>query len=91
MNESAKFAVYAVLIIFNINVTVLFWPGFLDLLVVFSPTKQSLSHLQHLVVANGGLGNGVSREDLSAALKEKGELENLVMPPHKPYAFVTYR
>uniref|UniRef100_UPI003AB0044F tRNA (carboxymethyluridine(34)-5-O)-methyltransferase alkbh8 isoform X1 n=1 Tax=Centroberyx gerrardi TaxID=166262 RepID=UPI003AB0044F len=48
------------------------------------PTKS-------LVVANGGLGNGVSREQLAAALKELGELETLVMPPHKPYAFVTYR
>uniref|UniRef100_A0AAQ5XQN2 Fe2OG dioxygenase domain-containing protein n=1 Tax=Amphiprion ocellaris TaxID=80972 RepID=A0AAQ5XQN2_AMPOC len=48
------------------------------------PTKS-------LVVANGGLGNGVSREGLSAALKEMGEVETLVMPPHKPYAFVTYR
>ncbi|XP_075905974.1 tRNA (carboxymethyluridine(34)-5-O)-methyltransferase alkbh8 isoform X2 [Nelusetta ayraudi] len=48
------------------------------------PTKS-------LVVANGGLGNGVSRKELSAALKEMGELETLVMQPHKPYAFVTYR
>ncbi|XP_037534400.1 alkylated DNA repair protein alkB homolog 8 [Nematolebias whitei] len=48
------------------------------------PTKS-------LVVTNGGLGNGVSREDLSTALKATGELESLVMPPHKPYAFVTYR
>ncbi|XP_018543433.1 alkylated DNA repair protein alkB homolog 8 [Lates calcarifer] len=48
------------------------------------PTKS-------LVVANGGLGNGVSREELSAALKEMGEVEALIMPPHKPYAFVTYR
>uniref|UniRef100_UPI0037E70F68 alkylated DNA repair protein alkB homolog 8 n=1 Tax=Semicossyphus pulcher TaxID=241346 RepID=UPI0037E70F68 len=47
------------------------------------PTKS-------LVVANGGLGNGVSREELSAALKEMGELETLIMHPHKPYAFVTY-
>ncbi|KAL6116236.1 alkbh8 [Pungitius sinensis] len=44
-----------------------------------------------LVVANGGLGNGVSREELSAALQEMGELETLIMHPHKPYAFVTYR
>ncbi|XP_035011135.1 alkylated DNA repair protein alkB homolog 8 [Hippoglossus stenolepis] len=44
-----------------------------------------------LVVANGGLGNGVSREELSTALKEMGEVESLMMPPHKPYAFVTYR
>ncbi|KAJ0063435.1 hypothetical protein NL108_002718, partial [Boleophthalmus pectinirostris] len=44
----------------------------------------------HLVVTNGGLGNGVSREDLSATLEEIGRVEVLVMPPHKPYAFVTY-
>nr|XP_057935300.1 alkylated DNA repair protein alkB homolog 8 [Doryrhamphus excisus] len=44
-----------------------------------------------LVVANGGLGNGVSREELSAVLTEMGEVETLLMPPHKPYAFVTYR
>ncbi|XP_071353056.1 tRNA (carboxymethyluridine(34)-5-O)-methyltransferase alkbh8 isoform X2 [Trachinotus anak] len=44
-----------------------------------------------LVVANGGLGNGVSREELSAVLKDAGELETVLMPPHKPYAFVTYR
>ncbi|XP_028320964.1 alkylated DNA repair protein alkB homolog 8 isoform X2 [Gouania willdenowi] len=48
------------------------------------PTKS-------LVVANGGLGNGVSREELCAALNEMGEVETLLMPPHKPYAFVTYR
>ncbi|CAK6970368.1 alkylated DNA repair protein alkB homolog 8 [Scomber scombrus] len=48
------------------------------------PTKS-------LVVANGGLGNSVSREELSAVLKEMGEVETLVMPSHKPYAFVTYR
>uniref|UniRef100_A0A1A8FR29 tRNA (carboxymethyluridine(34)-5-O)-methyltransferase n=4 Tax=Nothobranchius korthausae TaxID=1143690 RepID=A0A1A8FR29_9TELE len=48
------------------------------------PTKS-------LVVANGGLGNGVSREELSAVLGEMGAMENLVMPPHKPFAFVTYR
>lgn len=51
----------------------------------------SLSPLQSLVVANGGLGNGVGREELSAALTEMGELETLIMNPHKPYAFVTYR
>lgn len=46
---------------------------------------------QRMVVANGGLGNGVSRQELSAVLKEFGEVERLVMPPQKPYAFVTYR
>lgn len=53
--------------------------------------KVDLSPLQSLVVANGGLGNGVSRQELSAALTEMGELETLIMNPHKPYAFVTYR
>ncbi|XP_043976190.1 alkylated DNA repair protein alkB homolog 8 [Gambusia affinis] len=46
---------------------------------------------KNLVVANGGLGNGVSREDLSAAMKQFGDVESLFMPPQKPYAFVTYR
>ncbi|KAM6946007.1 tRNA (carboxymethyluridine(34)-5-O)-methyltransferase alkbh8 [Aplochiton taeniatus] len=50
---------------------------------VSQPTKS-------LVVANGGLGNGVSREQLGSVLKDGGEMESLVMPPHKPYAFVTY-
>ncbi|XP_061923234.1 alkylated DNA repair protein alkB homolog 8-like [Entelurus aequoreus] len=45
---------------------------------------------QSLVVANGGLGNGVSREEVSALLQQMGEVETLLMPPHKPYAFVTY-
>ncbi|CAL8361566.1 unnamed protein product [Merluccius merluccius] len=46
---------------------------------------------KHLVVANGGLGNGVSREQLREAMEEMGELETVTMSPHKPYAFVTYR
>ncbi|XP_052362177.1 alkylated DNA repair protein alkB homolog 8 isoform X7 [Oncorhynchus keta] len=51
---------------------------------VSQPTKS-------LVVANGGLGNGVSREQLQDVLGEVGEVEILLMPPHKPYALVTYR
>ncbi|XP_029629567.1 alkylated DNA repair protein alkB homolog 8 isoform X2 [Salmo trutta] len=51
---------------------------------VSQPTKS-------LVVANGGLGNGVSREQLQDVLGEVGEVETLVMPPNKPYALVTYR
>ncbi|XP_036392859.1 alkylated DNA repair protein alkB homolog 8 [Megalops cyprinoides] len=47
------------------------------------PTKS-------LVVANGGLGNGVSREQLQDVLRESGCVESLLMPPCKPYAFVTY-
>ncbi|XP_066442323.1 alkylated DNA repair protein alkB homolog 8 isoform X2 [Eleutherodactylus coqui] len=43
-----------------------------------------------LVVANGGLGNGVSRQQLLEVLKTHGLLESLVMPPNKPYSFVTY-
>ncbi|KAK7158131.1 hypothetical protein R3I93_009358 [Phoxinus phoxinus] len=50
---------------------------------VSQPTK-------HLVVSNGGLGNGVSRESLLQVLKEGGTVESLLTPPAKPYAFVTY-
>ncbi|XP_016381943.1 alkylated DNA repair protein alkB homolog 8-like isoform X2 [Sinocyclocheilus rhinocerous] len=45
---------------------------------------------KHLVVSNGGLGNGVSRESLLEVLKEGGTVESLLTPPAKPYAFVTY-
>lgn len=58
---------------------------------VFIKIISFSSLLQSVVVSNGGLGNGVSREELSAVLKEIGEVETLLMPPHKPYAFVTYR
>ncbi|KAG8584701.1 hypothetical protein GDO81_004726 [Engystomops pustulosus] len=50
---------------------------------VSRPTKS-------LVVANGGLGNGVSREHLLDVLKTHGLVESLIMPPNKPYSFVTY-
>ncbi|XP_018591693.1 alkylated DNA repair protein alkB homolog 8 isoform X3 [Scleropages formosus] len=45
---------------------------------------------QNLVVANGGLGNGVSREQLQDILKGSSSVKCLLMPPNKPYAFVTY-
>ncbi|CAL8350751.1 unnamed protein product [Lota lota] len=52
---------------------------------------RTASHVtKNLVLANGGLGNGVSREQLCEAMKEMGELETIIMSPHKPYAFVTY-
>ncbi|CAL8336036.1 unnamed protein product [Boreogadus saida] len=52
---------------------------------------RTASHVtKSLVVANGGLGNGVSREQLCAAMREMGELETIIMSPHKPYAFATY-
>ncbi|XP_060228481.1 alkylated DNA repair protein alkB homolog 8 isoform X1 [Meriones unguiculatus] len=52
---------------------------------------QAVSHpTQSLVVANGGLGNGVSRKQLLLALEKYGPVEALLMPPNKPYAFVTY-
>ncbi|KAL1763982.1 alkylated DNA repair protein alkB-like 8 isoform X1, partial [Sigmodon hispidus] len=44
-----------------------------------------------LVVANGGLGNGVSRKQLLLALEKCGPIEALLMPPNKPYAFVIYK
>nr|XP_056714571.1 alkylated DNA repair protein alkB homolog 8 [Euleptes europaea] len=47
------------------------------------PTKS-------LVVANGGLGNGVSRSQLLDVVEECGSVEALLMPPNKPYSFVKY-
>ncbi|XP_063807646.1 alkylated DNA repair protein alkB homolog 8 isoform X2 [Pseudophryne corroboree] len=43
-----------------------------------------------LVVANGGLGNGVSRQQLLNVLQRCGLVDSLLMPPNKPYSFVTY-
>ncbi|XP_077070995.1 tRNA (carboxymethyluridine(34)-5-O)-methyltransferase ALKBH8 isoform X2 [Siphateles boraxobius] len=52
---------------------------------------NTVSHpTKHLVVSNGGLGNGVSRESLLEVLKEGGTFESLLTPPAKPYAFITY-
>ncbi|XP_041055789.1 alkylated DNA repair protein alkB homolog 8 [Carcharodon carcharias] len=50
---------------------------------VSGPTK-------HLVIANGGLGNGVNRQQLSEVLQKFGTVETLLMLPHKPHAFATY-
>uniref|UniRef100_A0A8C5PZK3 tRNA (carboxymethyluridine(34)-5-O)-methyltransferase n=1 Tax=Leptobrachium leishanense TaxID=445787 RepID=A0A8C5PZK3_9ANUR len=47
------------------------------------PTKS-------LVIANGGLGNGVNRHQLLTILEKCGNVASLVMPPNKPYSFVTY-
>ncbi|XP_043847157.1 alkylated DNA repair protein alkB homolog 8 [Dromiciops gliroides] len=53
---------------------------------------ESVSHAtESLVVANGGLGNGVSRTQLLRALERCGSVEALLMPPNKPYSFVRYR
>ncbi|KAM9431905.1 tRNA (carboxymethyluridine(34)-5-O)-methyltransferase alkbh8 isoform 2-T2 [Clarias gariepinus] len=46
---------------------------------------------QCVVVCNGGLGNGVSREQLMAVLTEGGAVvESLLMPPNKPYSFASF-
>ncbi|XP_012629167.2 tRNA (carboxymethyluridine(34)-5-O)-methyltransferase ALKBH8 isoform X1 [Microcebus murinus] len=45
---------------------------------------------QNLVVANGGLGNGVSRRQLLPVLEKCGLVEALLMPPNKPYSFARY-
>nr|XP_028582029.1 alkylated DNA repair protein alkB homolog 8 isoform X2 [Podarcis muralis] len=47
------------------------------------PTKS-------LVVANGGLGNGVSRCQLLGVVQDCGLVKALLMPPGKPYSFVKY-
>ncbi len=46
--------------------------------------------LQYLVVANGGLGNGVEQRELQRIFGMYGTLLDIVMQPNKPYAFVTY-
>lgn len=46
---------------------------------------------QILVVANGGLGNGVSRNQLFPVLERFGQVDALLMPPNKPYSFVRYK
>ncbi|KAK6485955.1 alkylated DNA repair protein alkB-like protein 8 [Huso huso] len=52
---------------------------------------ETVSHpTQSLVVANGGLGNGVSRQQLLEVLMKCGSVAALLMPPNKPYAFVTF-
>lgn len=43
-----------------------------------------------LVIANGGLGNGVSRNQLLPVLEKSGQVDALLMPPNKPYSFVRY-
>ncbi|KAM8814834.1 tRNA (carboxymethyluridine(34)-5-O)-methyltransferase ALKBH8 [Rhynchonycteris naso] len=46
---------------------------------------------QLLVVANGGLGNSVSRNQLFPVLEKVGQVDSLLMPPNKPYSFVRYK
>ncbi|KAK2496757.1 hypothetical protein MC885_005709 [Smutsia gigantea] len=46
---------------------------------------------ESLVVANGGLGNGVTRTQLLLVLEECGKVDALLMPPNKPYSFVRYK
>ncbi|XP_003219355.1 alkylated DNA repair protein alkB homolog 8 isoform X1 [Anolis carolinensis] len=47
------------------------------------PTKS-------LVIANGGLGNGVSRCQVLKLAERCGLVEALLMPPNKPYSFLKY-
>nr|XP_009682102.1 PREDICTED: alkylated DNA repair protein alkB homolog 8 isoform X2 [Struthio camelus australis] len=52
---------------------------------------ECVSHAtQSLVVANGGLGNGMSRHQLLRIVEGYGLVETLLMPPNKPYSFVKY-
>ncbi|XP_038243390.2 alkylated DNA repair protein alkB homolog 8 isoform X5 [Dermochelys coriacea] len=52
---------------------------------------ECVSHTsKSLVVANGGLGNGVNRHQLLRLVEECGLVEALLMPPNKPYSFVKY-
>ncbi|KAB0370737.1 hypothetical protein FD755_017146 [Muntiacus reevesi] len=46
---------------------------------------------QSLIVANGGLGNQVSRNRLLPVLEKCGLVDALLMPPNKPYSCVRYK
>ncbi|KAG8136922.1 hypothetical protein E2320_005469, partial [Naja naja] len=52
--------------------------------------KQMKARYTFLVIANGGLGNGVDRCQLHSVVEECGQVESLLMPPNKPYSFVQY-
>ncbi|XP_075402660.1 tRNA (carboxymethyluridine(34)-5-O)-methyltransferase ALKBH8 isoform X1 [Tenrec ecaudatus] len=53
---------------------------------------DTVSHAtQCLVVANGGLGNGVSRSRVLPVLEQCGLVDALLMPPNKPYSFVRFK
>uniref|UniRef100_A0A8C3M4W7 tRNA (carboxymethyluridine(34)-5-O)-methyltransferase ALKBH8 n=1 Tax=Chrysolophus pictus TaxID=9089 RepID=A0A8C3M4W7_CHRPC len=52
---------------------------------------ECISHAtQSLVIANAGLGNGMSRHQLHRIVENYGMVETLLMPPNKPYSFVKY-
>ncbi|KAJ8036396.1 Alkylated DNA repair protein alkB-like 8 [Holothuria leucospilota] len=52
--------------------------------IVDEPTK-------YLVIANGGLGNGVSREEIVTLFQDFGSLESVIMEEHSPHCFVTFQ
>ncbi|XP_021236173.1 alkylated DNA repair protein alkB homolog 8 isoform X1 [Numida meleagris] len=53
---------------------------------------ECISHAtQSLVIANAGLGNGMSRHELHGIVENYGIVETLLMPPNKPYSFVKYK
>ena len=43
-----------------------------------------------MVVANGGLSNGVEREQLWSLFAKYGCITDIVMKPCKPYAFISF-
>ena len=43
-----------------------------------------------MVVANGGLSNGVEREQLWSVFAKCGCITDIVMKPGKPYAFISF-
>ncbi len=46
--------------------------------------------IKHLIVGNGGLGNGVSRDNLKPLFSQYGQLTDIVMLPGKPYSVICY-
>ena len=48
------------------------------------------TYIKHLMVGNGGLGNGVSRNELKPLFSQYGQLTDIVMLPRKPYSVICY-
>lgn len=42
------------------------------------------------MVANGGLGNDIEREELWLIFSQHGSIVDIIMKPRKPFAFVSF-
>ncbi|GFS55196.1 alkylated DNA repair protein alkB homolog 8 [Trichonephila clavipes] len=61
-----------------------------DILFKHQNIQTSKEATNSLFIGNGGLGCGLDRESLMDVFKSYGSLENIVVLPGEPYAFVTF-